>query len=240
MGKYFDILALQNLSMQDNNNENLNERVENIKNTVTEKATEFAADAKEKAESFAGKTLDAAEKMINDVFKKNKPEEADFEEEKTDPKDIEILELKKELEELRDKYVRLYADFDNARKRMAKEKIELILTASKDVVKDLLPVLDDFERAQKAVANTTDTQAVKEGLNLVHTKLINTLHSKGLKAMESIGQEFDVNHHEAITEIPAPTPEQAGKVIDEVEKGYFLNDKIIRFAKVVVGAPHSS
>lgn len=128
-----------------------------------------------------------------------------------------------------------YADFDNAKKRMAKEKLELILTASKDVLKDLLPVLDDFERAQKAVANSTDVNAVKEGLNLVHSKLVNTVSSKGLKAMESIGADFDVNHHEAITEIPAPTPEQVGKVIDEVEKGYFLNDKIIRFAKVVVG-----
>lgn len=222
--------------MQDNSEkDNLKDKVEDIKNQVTEKATEFAADAKDKAENFAGKTLDAAEKLLNDVFKKNKPEEAEFEEEVTDPKDIEIAELKKELEELRDKYVRLYADFDNARKRMAKEKLELILTASKDVVKDLLPVLDDFERAQKAVANSTDVNAVKEGLNLVHTKLVNTLSSKGLKAMEAIGTDFDVNHHEAITEIPAPTPEQEGKVIDEAEKGYFLNDKIIRFAKVIVG-----
>src|SRR5688572_14181134 len=98
--------------------ENLNERIEDIKNTVSEKAEEFAKDAKGKAENFAGKTLDAAEKLLNDVFKKNKPEDADFEEEKVDPKDIEITELKRELDELRDKYVRLYADFDNARKRM--------------------------------------------------------------------------------------------------------------------------
>lgn len=222
--------------MQENSEkDNLKDKVEDLKNQVTEKAAEFAVDAKDKAETFAGKTLDAAEKLINDVFKKNKPEDAEFEEEKTDPKDIEIAELKKELEELRDKYVRLYADFDNARKRMAKEKMEIILTASKDVLKDLLPVLDDFERAQKAVANSTDVVAVKDGLNLVQTKLVNTLSAKGLKAMESIGTDFDVNNHEAITEIPAPTPEQEGKVIDEVEKGYFLNDKIIRFAKVVVG-----
>ncbi len=222
--------------MQDNSEkDNLKDKVEDIKNQVTEKASEFAADAKDKAENFAGKTLDAAEKLLNDVFKKNKPEEAEFEEEITDPKDIEITELKKELEELRDKYVRLYADFDNARKRMAKEKLELILTASKDVVKDLLTVLDDFERAKKALEKSEDVNAVKDGLNLIHTKLISTLSSKGLKAMESIGADFDVNHHEAITEIPASTPEQEGKVIDEAEKGYFLNDKIIRFAKVIVG-----
>jgi molecular chaperone GrpE len=222
--------------MQENNEkENLKDRVEDLKNDVTEKATEFAADAKAKAENLADKTLDAAEKLINNVFKKNKPEEAEYEEEKTDPKDIEIVELKKELEELRDKYVRLYADFDNAKKRMARERLELISTASKDVLKDLLPVLDDFERAQKSLENSTDVNAVKEGLTLVHTKLVNILTSKGLKAMDAVGKDFDVNNHEAITEIPAPTPEQSGKVIDQVEKGYFLNDKIIRFAKVVVG-----
>lgn len=225
--------------MQDNNEhiekENLKDRVEDIKNTVTGKANEFASEAKEKAENFAEKTLDAAEKLINDVFKKNKPEDAEYEEEKLDPKDIEIAELKKEMEELRDKYVRLYADFDNARKRMAKEKMEIILTASKDVLKDLLPVLDDFERAQKALEKSEDVTAVKEGLSLVHTKLVSTLSSKGLKAMESVGKEFDVNHHEAITEIPASSPDLVGKVVDEVERGYFLNDKIIRFAKVIVG-----
>lgn len=215
--------------------ENFNEKVENIKNSVSDKANEMASEAKGKAENFAGKTLDAAEKLINDVFKKNKAEDADYEEEKTDPKDIEIVELKKEIEELRDKYVRLYADFDNARKRMAKERVELTLTASKDVVKDLLPVVDDFERAQKAVEKSNDLNALKEGLSLVYNKLINTLAAKGLKAMDSVGKEFDVNNHEAITEIPAPTPDMAGKVIDEVEKGYYLNDKIIRFAKVVVG-----
>ena len=224
--------------MENNNEstekENLNERVENIKNTVTEKATEFAADAKGKAETFAGKTLDAAEKLINDVFKKNKPEDAEFEEELVDPKDVEIDELKKELNELRDKYVRLFADFDNAKKRMAREKLEIIMTASKDVVKDLLPVLDDFERAMKAAESSTD-ENVKAGIQLIHSKLQSMLATKGLKPMESIGKEFDTEQHEAITEIPAPSPELEGKVVDELEKGYLLNDKIIRFAKVIVG-----
>jgi molecular chaperone GrpE len=215
--------------------ENLKDRVEDLKNTVSGKAEEFAKDAKGKAENLAGKALDATEKLINDVFKKNKPEDAEYEEEKIDPKDIEIAELKRELDELRDKYVRLYADFDNARKRMAKDRIELIQTASKDVLKDLLPVIDDFERALKAAENSQDVSVIKEGEKLIHTKLVNTLASKGLKAMESIGKEFDVNVHEAVTEIPAPTPELAGKVVDEVEKGYYLNDKIIRFAKVIVG-----
>ena len=186
--------------------ENLTERIEDIKHTVSERAEEFTKDAKGKAENFAGKTLDAAEKLLNDVFKKNKPEDADFEEEKVDPKDIEIAELKREMDELRDKYVRLYADFDNAKKRMAKDRIELIQTAGKEVIKDLLTVVDDFERALKAQENSEDITAIREGEKLIHTKLLNILSSKGLKPMESIGKEFDVNHHEAVTEIPAPTP----------------------------------
>lgn len=220
---------------ENSDKDNLKDRVEEIKKTVNEKAGEFAKGAKEKAEDLAGKTLDAAEKILSDVFKKDKAEEAEFEEEKTDPKDVEIAELKKEMDDLRDKYVRLYADFDNAKKRMAKEKLEIILTASKDVLTDMLPVLDDFDRAQKAVETSSDINAVKEGLTLVHAKLTNTLTAKGLTAMECVGKEFDVNNHEAITEIPAPTPEQVGKVIDEIQKGYLLNNKIIRFAKVVVG-----
>lgn len=223
---------------ENNDKETLKDKVEDLKHTVTEKAEEIREKAEElagQAQDIAGKAMGTAEKLINDVFKKNQAEEAEFTEEKTDPKDIEIAELKKELDELRDKYVRLYADFDNAKKRMAREKLELLQTAAKDVIKDILPVLDDFERAQKAVEKTEDINAVKEGLTLVQNKLVNTLNSKGLKAMESIGKDFDVEQHEAITEIPAPTPEQSGKVIDEVEKGYYLNEKIIRFAKVIVG-----
>src|SRR5580658_6631210 len=107
---------------QENTEKDIKDRVEDIKNTVSGKAEEFAKDTRNKAETFAGKTLDGVEKLINDVFKKNKPEDAEFTEEAVDPKDIEIVELKKEIEELRDKYVRLYADFDNAKKRTAKEK----------------------------------------------------------------------------------------------------------------------
>lgn len=222
--------------MQDNNDkDNLKDRVEDLKNQVTEKASELAAEAKEKAENIAGKTLNAAEKIINDVFKKNKAEDTDFEEVVTDPKDIEIDELKKELDELRDKYVRLYADFDNFRKRTAKEKLEIIQVAGKDVIIGLLPVLDDFERALKALEGHEENASAREGMLLIHNKLLHYLTGKGLKAMETKGQEFNADLHEAVTEIPAPTPELAGKVVDEVEKGYYLNDKIIRFAKVVVG-----
>ena len=212
--------------------DNLKDRVEDIKNTVSEKAEEFAKEAKGKAETFAGKTLDGVEKLINDVFKKNKPEDAEFEEEAVDPKDVTIAELKKEMDELRDKYVRLYADFDNFKKRTAKEKLETIQTASKEIIKELLPVVDDFERALQALGG--DSEA-KNGMQLIYNKLVANLAAKGLTPIETIGKEFNVDEHEAITEIPVSDPAQAGKVIDQVEKGYYLNGKLIRFAKVIVG-----
>jgi molecular chaperone GrpE len=219
-------------NQEQNEKDNLKDRVEDIKNSVSGKAEEFAKDAKGKAEAFAGKTLDGVEKLINDVFKKNKPEDAEFEEEAVDPKDIAIVELKKEMDELRDKYVRLYADFDNYKKRTAKERLETIQTASKDLIKELLPVVDDFERALKALEG--DSEA-KNGMQLIYNKLVNNLAAKGLTAMETIGKDFDVDVHEAITEIPVKDPAQAGKVVNEVEKGYYLNGKLIRFAKVIVG-----
>lgn len=212
--------------------DNLKDRIEDIKNTVSGKADEFAKDAKGKAESFAGKTLDGVEKLINDVFKKNKPEDAEFEEEAVDPKDVEIAELKKEIEELRDKYVRLYADFDNYKKRTEKQRLELIQTASKDIIKELLPVVDDFERALKALECESDA---KSGMQLIYNKLVSNLSAKGLTAIDTVGKDFNVDEHEAITEVPVADPEQGGKVIDQVEKGYYLNGKLIRFAKVIVG-----
>ena len=163
------------------------------------------------------------EKVINDINEST-----------LDPRDELIVSLKKQVDEYKDKHLRLYADFDNFKKRNAKERLELILTAGKDVIQDMLPILDDFERATKALENTTDVAAVKEGMKLIQTKLIKTLESKGLKPIEAIGKDFNVEQCEAITEIQAG-PDMAGKVIDEIEKGYYLNDKIIRFAKVVVG-----
>lgn len=149
--------------------------------------------------------------------------------------DSEVATLQKQVDELKDKYLRLSADFDNFRKRSAKERLELIQTASKDVIASLLTVLDDSERAEKQMLATQDIEAIKEGEKLVFNKLRSTLQSRGLKAMESVGKDFNPEFHEAITEIPAPNESLKGKVIDEVEKGYYLNDKIIRFAKVVVG-----
>jgi molecular chaperone GrpE len=145
----------------------------------------------------------------------------------------EIEVLRNELGEMKDKFIRKVAEFENFKKRSTKERIELIQTAGKEVIVDMLDVLDDCERAEKQMS-TLEDQA-KEGVMLVFNKLKGLLIGKGLKPMETIGKEFNPDMHEAITEIPAPTEEQKGKVIDEVQKGYYLNDKIIRYAKVVVG-----
>jgi molecular chaperone GrpE len=145
----------------------------------------------------------------------------------------ELETLRNELGEMKDKFIRKVAEFENFKKRSSKERIELIQTAGKEVIIDMLEVLDDCERAEKQM-NTLDEKA-KEGVMLVFNKLKSFLIAKGLKPMETINKEFNPDMHEAITEIPAQTEEQKGKVIDEIQKGYYLNDKIIRYAKVVVG-----
>ena len=147
----------------------------------------------------------------------------------------ETEKLKAEVAEFKEKYLRQVAEFDNFRKRNARERLELIQTAGKNVIVSLLDVLDDCDRAQQQVEKSIPEGPAREGIILVFNKLRNTLTAKGLKPMESIGQEFNPDLHEAVTEIPVPSPEMKGKVVDEVQKGYYLNDKIIRFAKVVVG-----
>jgi molecular chaperone GrpE len=137
--------------------------------------------------------------------------------------------------EWKDKYLRLTADFDNFRKQKNRERIELLSNASRDVISGLLPVLDVFELAMKANETSEDMSAVKEGFALIYGKLVGELEKKGLKPMESNGLPFNVDFHEAITEFPAPTEEQKNTVIDTMEKGYLLNDNVIRYAKVVVG-----
>lgn len=156
-------------------------------------------------------------------------------EEGGDKRNEETLRLQKEVEELKDKYIRLVADFENFRRRTAKERLELIQTASKDLINSLLPVLDDLERAEKQMQSTQDIEAIKEGERLVFNKLRSTLQAQGLRQMETIGKDFNPEVHEAIADVPAPKPGLREKVIDEAEKGYYLNDKIIRFPKVIVG-----
>lgn len=143
--------------------------------------------------------------------------------------------LQSELDELKDKHIRLIAEFDNFRRRNAKERVELSQTAGKEMIQSLLVVLDDVDRAAKVMENSTDVSVIKEGISLVFNKLRAIMQQKGLKAMDAANTEFDPDLHEAITEVPAPHKNMVGKVMDVVEQGYYLNDKLIRHAKVVVG-----
>lgn len=167
------------------------------------------------------------------VNEQNAPEQESNDQ--TDAKDQKIAELEQKVNELNDKYLRLYSDFDNFRKRTAKERQDLIQTGGEDVFKAVLPIIDDFERAIKSNAETTDVKAVNDGVNLIYNKLKSTMTQKGLEEMKSVGEPFNADLHEAITNIPAPSEDLKGKVVDEVEKGYMLNGKIIRFAKVIIG-----
>ena len=144
-------------------------------------------------------------------------------------------ELQKKYDDMHNDYLRLMADFDNFRKRTLREKADLLKNGGEDTLKKLLPVIDDFERALGALESSDDIQAVKEGVELIYTKFKNYLEANGVKEIPATGEDFDTEIHEAITTFPAPTPEQKGKVIDCMTKGYKLNDKVIRFAKVVVG-----
>ncbi|MFI5187064.1 MAG: nucleotide exchange factor GrpE [Chitinophagales bacterium] len=147
----------------------------------------------------------------------------------------ELEKIKAELEEQKDKFVRKVAEFENFKRRNAKERIELIQTAGKEVITEMLDVLDDCDRAQKQIEKSENNKEIKEGVLHVFNKLRNTLSARGLKAMETIHREFNPDLHEAITEIPAPSNDLKGKILDEIVKGYYLNDKIIRHAKVVIG-----
>ena len=174
---------------------------------------------------------EADEQLTQEVNNQETSNSTDFE---TNPIEREKEVLKEKLAELNDKFLRQVAEFENFKRRNAKERIDLIQTAGRDVITDILEVLDDSERAQKQMEVTDDLEQIKEGVKLVFSKLRNTLTVKGLKPMDAKGKDFDPDIHEAIAEIEAGE-EMKGKVIDEVQKGYYLNDKIIRYAKVVVG-----
>ena len=161
--------------------------------------------------------------------KKNKPEDKEVE------KNSSENEIQKEDQDFKEKYIRLYSEYENYRKRTAKEKIDLITNASENVIKELLPILDDFERAIDNNKNVDDASVLKEGFDLIYSKMHKGLINQGLKPMEANGKDFDSEIHEAITKIPAPNEKLKGKVVDVIEKGYQINEKVIRYAKVVVG-----
>ncbi|MFC4231819.1 nucleotide exchange factor GrpE [Parasediminibacterium paludis] len=192
---------------------------------------------KQQQKNMEEKDLNTQNDTFNDTLNINADENAAGSTHLNEPVEEEnqIQKLQDEINEQKDKYLRLMAEFDNFRRRTAKERLETIQTAGKDVVISLLDVLDDCDRAEKQLQTSDNIELQKEGIQLVFNKIRSTLQSKGVKVMDSINTEFDVEKHEAITEIPAPTEALKGKVLDEVTKGYYLNDKIIRFAKVVVG-----
>ena len=164
----------------------------------------------------------------------NEKEEGEGEAANSEPQDP-VAELQAKCEKMHDDYMRLYADFDNYRKRAMKEKADLIKTAAEGVLVDILPLVDDFERAISSMENTDSVEGVKEGVSLIYNKLISFLESKGVKAIDAVGQPFNTEFHEAITKFPAPSEDMKGKVIDCTQKGYTLYDKVIRYAKVVYG-----
>lgn len=149
--------------------------------------------------------------------------------------DTLLTELQKKYDTLNDKYLRLYSEFENYRRRTAKEKLDSLRSGGATIVKELLPVVDDFDRAIVSNDIVDDPEALKEGFKLIHNKLYRILEQQGLKPMDSMEKPFDTEYHEAITNIPAPTDDLKGKVVDVAEKGYFFNDMVLRYAKVIVG-----
>ena len=181
------------------------------------------------------KTIDAND-LMNDVTGDSINDETTSEtKDSTTDNEPVVIDYEAKIIELNDRYLRLYSEFDNYRKRTIKEKSDIIRSAGEDVFKAIIPTIDDFERAIKANETVTEAQPIKEGMVLIFNKFKHTCTSKGLEAMDSIGKAFDADIMEAITHIPAPTDDLKGKVIDDIEKGYKLGDKVIRFAKVVIG-----
>lgn len=176
-------------------------------------------------------------KEISEEQDENTDETVEKEEEKAEPvvelSEVEILQAK--LSEVNDKYLRLSAEFDNYRKRTLKERMDLIKTAGEDILINLLPVKDNMERALKSMDDSSDIKAVKEGVDLIYANFSEFLKVRGIKEIEAVNETFDTDLHEALTKIPAPSKKKKGKIIDVIEKGYKLNDKVIRFSKVVVG-----
>lgn len=196
---------------ENNKAENSNEAVTNEEVTGTQEEQKNTENLSENAETPTAETSD--EKQLQDAEN----------------------DCLNQLKDFQDRYVRLMAEFDNFRKRTLKERTELIKTAGEDILVNILPVVDDFERGLQVIDKSEDLESVKQGIHLIYNKFRDFLNQRGVKEIESVQQPFNVDVHEAITKIPAPTEDLKGKVVDVVQKGYILNEKVIRFAKVVVG-----
>ena len=192
----------------------------------------------EEQEMTVNHSSEGEEVSIADKEEQTKVKEEDKKDAKKSKKDKDadkIADLEKQIETMNDKYLRLSAEFDNYRRRTLKEKMELTKTAGESILVNILPVIDDFERAISSMEQGSEENAVKEGVQLIYSKFKEFLNQNGVKEIEANGMEFDTDLHEALTKIPAPTEELKGKVVDVIQKGYILNEKVIRFAKVVIG-----
>lgn len=191
----------------------------------------------EKADNQHDKKIEVDETVKQDPFQKEDKEEDQSEtaepEVNEEPKKEPSAEEK--LAELQDRYLRLSAEYDNFRKRTLKEKIDLQKSANENLLEAILPVVDDFDRAMQSVDEAKDIEAVKEGFRLISGKFYGFLNQQGIKEIDALNKEFDTDLHEAITKIPAPSKKLRGKVVNVIQKGYFLNDKVLRFTKVVIG-----
>ena len=196
------------------------------KDKSKKKEEKSTAGEKEKAKDSKKEEKEQNQEAEAEAGQEVKEEEKEKKEEKTD---------KEKLAELQDKYLRLNAEYDNYRKRTLKEKMELTKTAGEDILKGLLPVMDDFERALQSIDEAGDNQAVKDGVQLIYNKFKEFLKQQGVQEIEAQDMDFDTDKHEAISKIPAQEEDQKGKVVDVVQKGYYLNEKVLRYAKVVVG-----
>jgi len=192
---------------------------------------------KEHTEEIQDQTAQNTPQENGEADAKNKQQESERLENEPVAEEVEQAaeDVQQQISELKEKYLRLYAEFENYKRRTIKERLEMMKTAAQDTMTALLPILDDFDRAKKTAEDNDKPEEFSEGIRLVYNKLHNTLKQKGLKAMETNGEPFDPELHEAMTEIPAPSEDMKGKIVDTIEKGYWLNDKIIRHAKVVVG-----
>ena len=200
-------------------------------NIEKEEKLEKEQDVTQNAEQQAAASDEHAEQSKTETEEQGRRPRRKRSERHSEEMMAKVEEMGHKLAEMNDKYMRIYSEYENYRKRTSAEKASLILNGGKDVIKLMLPVIDDMERA---IANMGDGEAAKEGMQLILKNMLNALQQKGLKPMDAMGAKFDENYHEAITQIPAPAPEAKGTVIDVVKKGYFLNEEVLRFAQVVV------
>ena len=211
------------------------EKVEESKSEMEEKKEakeEEKAEVKEGEKAKEENREDEKEEKKEDKDKDNKEKQPETAEQKLNK---EIDELKKAQAEEKDRYLRLAAEFDNYRRRTAKERLELIETASESVIKSMLPIADDFERAIAVLKDSKDSDASKQGTELIYKKMMEMLKNSGVTVIEAIGKDLNTDEHEAIAQIPAKDPKQKGKIVEVAQQGYKLNGKVIRFAKVVMG-----